>query len=47
MQSFIASYLLKNRTRLIEEWGKEWAKLRSESDLQTQPNDAFEHTNKN
>ncbi|AST94872.1 positive regulator of sigma-B activity [Niallia circulans] len=46
MQSFIASYLLKNRAKLLEEWGKEWAKLRSESDLLTQPDDAFEHTNK-
>lgn len=44
MQSYIVSYLLKNRTRLKEEWEKQLTELRSENYLQSLTDEAFEQT---
>ncbi|WP_054704197.1 STAS domain-containing protein [Bacillus sp. JCM 19041] len=45
MQSYIVSYLLENRTRLMDEWRNELLQLRSENYLKSVSDEAFERMN--
>ncbi len=45
MQSYIVSYLKKNRGKLLDDWGKKLAELRSENYLQSLTDKSFHETN--